>query len=85
MRKDMQAGRVFLGVLIWFVVSSVRKGLIDNCGLYSHLVKRISPDEAVTASIICSWRKRCFFRQKMRKRGQKMVKKVLLGATNSTL
>ena len=39
MRKDMQAGRVFFGVLGWFVVSSVRKGLIDNCGLDSYLVR----------------------------------------------
>jgi len=33
-------GAGFFGVVSWFVVSSVRKGLIDNCGLYSYLVKR---------------------------------------------
>ena len=32
-------GAGFFGVLGWFVESSVRKGLIDNCGLDSYLVR----------------------------------------------
>ena len=41
---EKHTGRAgFFGVLGWFVVSSLRKGLIDNCELDSHLVKPIRP------------------------------------------